>query len=82
MKAKLTLAALLTLACLGRAFAQQQVPAPQNVYARQGISLNGDWNYFADVQEQGDEQIKVNANAPSTYSASGTKARKHRTSNC
>ena len=37
----------------GEAFAQTEVPAPQNVYARQSISLNGDWNYFADVQEQG-----------------------------
>ena len=61
MKAKLTLAALLTLAYMGRAFAQQQVPAPQNVYARQSISLNGDWNYFADVQEQGYYDYRMNS---------------------
>ena len=33
--------------------AQKEVPAPQNVYARQSLSLNGDWNYFVDQQEQG-----------------------------
>ena len=33
--------------------AQTEVVAPQNVYARNLISLNGEWNYFADVQEQG-----------------------------
>ena len=48
---------LLTIALLammtGSVFAQQEVPAPQNVYARQHRSLNGDWNYFVDVQEQG-----------------------------
>ena len=33
--------------------AQTEVPAPQNVYARQSVSLNGDWNYFVDQQEQG-----------------------------
>ena len=38
---------------VGKAFAQTEVPAPQNVYARPGVSLNGDWNYFVDVQEQG-----------------------------
>ena len=60
MKVKRTLAALLTLACMGRAFAQQQVSAPQNVYARQSISLNGEWNYFADVQEQGYYDYRMN----------------------
>ena len=33
--------------------AQTEVAAPQNVYARPYVSLNGEWNYFADVQEQG-----------------------------
>ena len=30
-----------------------QVPAPQNVFARNVVSLNGPWHYFVDVQEQG-----------------------------
>ena len=60
MKAKLTLAALLTLTCVGVAFAQKEVPAPQNVYARQNVSLNGEWNYFADVQEQGYYDYRMN----------------------
>ena len=36
-----------------QATAQKEVPAPQNVYARQSISLNGDWNYIVDPQEMG-----------------------------
>lgn len=43
----------LLITMVGKAFAQTEVPAPQNVYARPGVSLNGDWNYFVDVQEQG-----------------------------
>ena len=44
----------------GKAFAQKEVPAPQNVYARQSVSLNGDWNYFVDVQEQGYYDYRMN----------------------
>ncbi len=33
--------------------AAAQVPAPQNVFARNVVSLNGPWHYFVDVQEQG-----------------------------
>ena len=40
--------------------AQTEVPAPQNVYARQGMSLNGDWNYFVDQQEQGYYDYRMN----------------------
>ncbi|MBR0049920.1 MAG: beta-glucuronidase [Prevotella sp.] len=36
-----------------QATAQKEVPAPQNVYARQSVSLNGDWNYIVDPQEMG-----------------------------
>lgn len=50
---------LLTLVSLG-AFAQTEVPAPQNVYGRQYISLNGEWNYFVDVQEQGYYDYRMN----------------------
>ena len=53
-----TLALLATL--VGKAFAQKEVPAPQNVYARQSVSLNGDWNYFADPQEQGYYDYRIN----------------------
>ena len=47
------LTAALLVMLSNEAIAQTEVQAPQNVYARQSISLNGDWNYFADVQEQG-----------------------------
>ena len=40
--------------------AQKEVPAPQNVYARQNVSLNGDWNYFVDQQEQGYYDYRMN----------------------
>ena len=40
--------------------AQKEVPAPQNVYARQSLSLNGDWNYFVDQQEQGYYDYRMN----------------------
>jgi beta-glucuronidase len=40
--------------------AQTEVPAPQNVYARQSLSLNGDWNYFVDQQEQGYYDYRMN----------------------
>ena len=48
-----SLTAALLIMFASEALAQKEVPAPQNVYARQYVSLNGDWNYFADVQEQG-----------------------------
>lgn len=34
-------------------YAAQEVPTPQNVYAREAMSLNGEWHYFMDVQEMG-----------------------------
>ena len=43
-------AVVLLVSMSGGAVAQKEVPAPQNVYARQSVSLNGDWNYFADPQ--------------------------------
>ena len=50
---------LSTLLSLG-AFAQTEVPAPQNVYGRQYVSLNGEWNYIVDVQEQGYYDYRMN----------------------
>ena len=40
--------------------AQKEVVAPQNVYARQTMSLNGDWHYFVDQQEQGYYDYRMN----------------------
>ena len=40
--------------------AQKEVPAPQNVYARPCVSLNGDWNYLVDQQEQGYYDYRMN----------------------
>ena len=42
------------------AFAQTEVLAPQNVYGRQYVSLNGEWNYIVDVQEQGYYDYRMN----------------------
>ena len=40
--------------------AQTEVATPQNVYARQVTSLNGEWNYFVDQQEQGYYDYRMN----------------------
>ena len=40
--------------------AQSEVPAPQNIFARDITSLNGDWHYFADQQEQGYYDYRMN----------------------
>ena len=53
-------AVVLLVSMSGGAVAQKEVPAPQNVYARQSVSLNGDWNYFADPQEQGYYDYRMN----------------------
>ena len=53
MKVKRLLTITLLTLMTGSVFSQHEVPAPQNVYARQHLSLNGEWNYFVDVQEQG-----------------------------
>ena len=34
-------------------WAAHEVAAPQNIFARENLSLNGAWHYFADPQEQG-----------------------------
>ncbi len=41
-------------------FAQSEVPAPHNIFARDVTSLNGDWHYFADPQEQGYYDYRMN----------------------
>ena len=60
MKEKGLLLFALFIMFTSKVFAQKEVPAPQNVYARQSISLNGDWNYFADQQEQGYYDYRMN----------------------
>lgn len=37
-----------------------EVPAPQNIFAREHKSLNGDWNYIIDVQEEGYYDYRMN----------------------
>ena len=59
MKGKRLIWGLLALVAVGVS-AQTEVLAPQNVYARQTISLNGEWNYFVDVQEQGYYDYRMN----------------------
>ena len=54
------LAASFLATMVGVTYAQTEVPAPQNVYARQSLSLNGDWNYMVDQQEQGYYDYRMN----------------------
>jgi len=53
MNMRTLLTTLVFAAAIGAKAQTVEVAAPQNVYARQTMSLNGEWNYFADVQEQG-----------------------------
>ena len=41
-------------------WAAHEVTAPQNIFARENISLNGSWHYFADPQEQGYYDYRMN----------------------
>ena len=50
----------LALAFAIGAKAQKEVATPQNVYSRQSVSLNGEWNYFVDLQEQGYYDYRMN----------------------
>ena len=54
--------ALLTISFLVAAslWAAREVAAPQNIFAREHLSLNGAWNYFVDVQEQGYYDYRMN----------------------
>lgn len=55
------LAILLFLPCVQTIVdAQDEVPAPQNVFSRKSQTLNGSWNYFVDVQEQGYYDYRMN----------------------
>ena len=59
MNVKNIMMTLALVAAIG-AKAQKEVVAPQNVYARQTMSLNGDWHYFVDQQEQGYYDYRMN----------------------
>ena len=59
MNTKSFLMAFAFAAAIG-AKAQTEVAAPQNVYARQTTLLNGEWNYFVDLQEQGYYDYRMN----------------------
>jgi len=45
---------------LSTANAQTQVPLLQNVQAYENLSLNGDWHYIVDVQEEGYYDYRMN----------------------
>ena len=59
MKRKHIMMTLAFVAAIG-AKAQTEVATPQNVYVRQAVSLNGEWNYFVDTQEQGYYDYRMN----------------------
>ena len=60
MKRLLTIA-LLAIGCLLTASAdERELPLIQNVQAYESVSLNGDWNYIVDVQEEGYYDYRMN----------------------
>ena len=60
MKRLLTIA-LLAFGCLLTASAdERELPLIQNVQAYESVSLNGDWNYIVDVQEEGYYDYRMN----------------------
>ena len=57
---KTTLSAVLLAAMLWQNAAAQELPQIANVFNREKISLNGDWNYIVDVQEEGYYDYRMN----------------------
>ena len=57
---KTTLSAVLMAAMLWQNTAAQEIPQIANVLNREKISLNGDWNYIVDVQEEGYYDYRMN----------------------
>ena len=51
-KIVLSLILSIVMSCMS-GFCSEMVPLVNNVYARNPISLNGDWHYIVDVQEEG-----------------------------
>ena len=58
---KRLLTTVIALSCLLTASAQSKgLPLIQNVFAYESLSLNGDWNYIVDVQEEGYYDYRMN----------------------
>ena len=60
MKQLLTTILLFATAALPSAARDHTVPLLQNVFAYESLSLNGDWNYIVDVQEEGYYDYRMN----------------------
>ncbi len=57
---KILIAVLTGLLCAGYAYGQSELPLLQNATAYEGTTLNGDWNYIVDVQEEGYYDYRMN----------------------
>ena len=57
---KILIAVLTGVLCAGYAFGQSELPLLQNARAYEGTTLNGDWNYIVDVQEEGYYDYRMN----------------------
>ena len=60
MKKLLTTMLLATSGVLAASAANEPLPLIQNVQAYESCSLNGDWNYIVDVQEEGYYDYRMN----------------------
>ena len=60
MKKILTTTLIFVAAMLPSAAKDHTVPLQQNVLAYESLSLNGDWNYIVDVQEEGYYDYRMN----------------------
>ena len=60
MKKLLTATLLFAIAILPSAAKDHTVPLLQNVLAYESLSLNGEWNYIVDVQEEGYYDYRMN----------------------
>ena len=57
---KILIAVLTGVLCAGYAYGQSELPLLQNARAYEGTTLNGDWNYIVDVQEEGYYDYRMN----------------------
>ena len=53
---------LVVVMMLSLAMQAEEMPLLGNVMGRQGMSLNGKWNYIVDVQEEGFYDYRMNEN--------------------
>lgn len=54
------LLAIVAMSLIAGNMAAEELPLIGNVYGRNTVSLNGDWNYIIDVQEQGFYDYRMN----------------------